>query len=408
MTSNLIEQVWPIPATYSGKDVYGLELEIEDQNLEMRPPKGWQGVADGSLRNNGLEYITSPPLELSSIPKALETLFAKIKFTNKSYSDRTSVHVHCNMQGMTIDQVKSFCLLYIVLERAFFNFVAQERFENVFCVPLMDFAAPFTLFQALDKRDVRRWSKYSALNLLPLLELGTLEFRHMHGTNDVKHIVNWVTAIDCLKQASRKKTFEEWRKQVTALNTTSEYGVFAVEVFGSFEDVFFGQTSFELYKELMYDNVIRAKLWEYEERLDKAKKPQKVQTSAGIFAQVPQRAQATMGVRGKHHFRLTAWDYRVGDSPLTTAQIEEVRRNYADALERAGFAEERKTVLMSQMQEQLNITQAHNLGMVSQQEWDSHIATLEAARGRVTINWHDLAFNSQTVGVNPDENEQGL
>jgi len=271
-----IEQVFGCGSRYRGLDRYGLELEIEncsniiENGLNV---KGWTSVTDGSLRNNGLEFITAPPLKLENVSKAIAALFEAVQPSEESYSDRTSVHVHCNMQGSTIDQLKSLCLLYLVTEKVFFDFVSRERFENVFCVPLMDFAAPFSIFKALQEGQVsRNWQKYTALNLLPLAELGTVEFRHMHGTANIEQINTWVQAIDCLKQATKKKAFEEWLSQVTTLNTTSEYGMFLLELFGKIEGQFLLNTSFEYYKESLYSNVLSAKVWQYYENQSAPKK----------------------------------------------------------------------------------------------------------------------------------------
>jgi len=275
---NLVEEVFGCGNQYTNEDVYGLELEIEDQRalrLNGFHVDGWNMIEDGSLRNNGMEFITVPPVKVGDVEARLEDLFKAVKISKNSYSDRTSIHVHCNMQGEKLDTLKSFCLLYLVTERAFFNYVEQERFENVFCVPLMDFAAPFGLFNVLNKGSLgRNWAKYSALNLLPLSELGTVEFRHMHGTSDVKKIVTWVKAIDLLKQSARKKSFEEWRAQITQLNTTSEYGMFLMEIFGELEIAFLGNNHpFDYYKEMLYANIMQAKLWEYAELKEKAQPP---------------------------------------------------------------------------------------------------------------------------------------
>lgn len=272
-----IDEVFGVPPKFKGLDLYGLELEIEDQGYVLEnglKVKGWKSVPDGSLRNNGTEYITAPPLPLKEVQGAIERLFSVINTTSEEcYSDRTSIHVHCNMQGLDVDNLKSMCLLYLVTEQLFFDFVAKERFENVFCVPLMDFTAPFSLFEALKEGRVSRvWTKYSALNLLPLNELGTVEFRHMHGTNDVNKIVTWVAAIDCLKQACKAKSFEDWRKQISGLNTSSEYGTFLMEVFANVEKDFLNNKTFDYYKEALYTNVMRAKLWELHEKTPTVKK----------------------------------------------------------------------------------------------------------------------------------------
>jgi hypothetical protein len=121
----------------------------------------------------------------------------------------------------------------------------------------------------------------------------------MHGTDDIDKITTWVTAIDCLKQATKKKSFEEWLAQVCSLNTTSEYGMFLLELFGAVEETFLLNKTFDYYKEALYSNVLSAKIWQYYEKVEVVKAAPKVnprwhqyvaQTGAAVDAAELRRA----------------------------------------------------------------------------------------------------------------------
>ncbi|MCI0553965.1 MAG: hypothetical protein L0287_23705, partial [Anaerolineae bacterium] len=81
--------------------------------------------------------------------------------------------------------------------------------------------------------------KYSALNFnttclnsgLPLY--GTVEFRHLYGTLDANTIIDWINLIFSIKKYAMKRDLGAIVTQVCGLNTTSGYGQFLTEVFGS-------------------------------------------------------------------------------------------------------------------------------------------------------------------------------
>ena len=107
----------------------GLELEIE--NI---PPRFiidnpyWTVHRDGSLRNNGLEFVT-PPIKISRIEQALTVLFNQLQ-QGYTYGERTSVHVHVNVRTMTLKQLELFVLTYMIFEKALFNWVGHNRDIN--------------------------------------------------------------------------------------------------------------------------------------------------------------------------------------------------------------------------------------------------------------------------------------
>ena len=77
------------------------------------------------------------------------------------------------------------------------------------------------------------WLKYSALNLLPIKELGSIEYRHMPGTLDIQKLLVWIDLISRIKIAAYKWTIEDLQHRIFALNTNSQYYHFLEDLFGS-------------------------------------------------------------------------------------------------------------------------------------------------------------------------------
>lgn len=206
----------------------GIEIEVEKMYNGANTNYYWNSKPDGSLRDSGIEFA-SIPLRGYQIPYALEYLFESIKVHDNPYhfSPRTSIHVHLNVRDMTWEQIKSLVLLYSIFEKHFFSLAGTKREASIYCVPLYK----TTEVQYLDTLETRcgRWHKYSAINLGTMLgngdvdRLGTIEFRHLYGTDDINTIINWINNIFCLRQACIQYSYEELYQRVMHMNTTSEY-----------------------------------------------------------------------------------------------------------------------------------------------------------------------------------------
>lgn len=198
--SETIRNTFGIGTNVQGKGfIAGVELEVESVKDWKDLPHGWIVETDGSLRNEGREFI-SPPLSRSS----LETHFKMLHTNNLKYfpewepfTERTSIHVHVNVLDQTPEQVKSIVLWYALFEPVFFAMVAPVRRNNIHCVGLDQ-----TFLNETYKRSlplfVQKWHKYTALNLLPVKSQGTIEFRHMDGHNDSTRFNEWVRTLENL------------------------------------------------------------------------------------------------------------------------------------------------------------------------------------------------------------------
>ena len=197
---------------YAEEFICGTEYEIEDVKYIYLPGHDkinrgqlslsdsspyWIGniglMHDGSLRNNGVEFITKP-LSFKESLNTFDILHKGLTLGPQPFSSRTSIHVHVNMTNMTLAQLKHFLLTYALLEPVFFEVAGETRKHNIHCVPL-NFTILPSIYSKPIQDIVKAWSKYSAFNLMPVRTQGTVEFRHLYGTDDAMVYQKWLTLI---------------------------------------------------------------------------------------------------------------------------------------------------------------------------------------------------------------------
>jgi hypothetical protein len=219
-----IRQMFGMPtmAEYCRRDIFIAGLECEIESIRNPAPYGiFQVTTDNSLRNQGYEFV-SVPAPRDVLEDGFKELHASLKFYTEfePFSPRTSTHVHVNCLELTDEEVRTMVLLYALFEEFFFMMVKPNRKDNIHCVPLtftplpMHYKKPLNVF-------IKVWSKYTALNLKRLVDLGTVEFRHLHGTKDVNELSAWLKVLENLwklcqtakiteRELSDKASIEEW------------------------------------------------------------------------------------------------------------------------------------------------------------------------------------------------------
>lgn len=226
--------------------LYGLELEIEGipVNPESLYVTGMRGEQDNSLRENAhgipWEFITKPAT-YSVLHAILQRFFDRASLTlEKNYSERCSVHVHANVLDFQPAQLKGLCLLYQVFERLFYAYAGSDRDKNIFCVPWAQTALTYRMIDSLTEDGIgglRGWQKYTGLNLIPVTTQGTVEFRHLPGTPDLKRIMDWVALIGCLFAYARNTNVSLIQSRIIEVNTTSAYTGILNDVFGQWAHI---------------------------------------------------------------------------------------------------------------------------------------------------------------------------
>jgi hypothetical protein len=200
----------------------GIEYEIE--NLQVAPEnlKRWQiDNREGSIIN-GVELV-SDPVWGTAIGDALAELDEVIRGQKIRPSFRTSVHIHLNILDMEVEEVRNLIKLYLMYEPALFRqpkCVGREN--NIFCVPAWKSVEVQQSYSALvndllgQRGPIRMYlsSKYAAMNPNSVRTFGTLEFRHMGGTDDVKEIDEWINILLQLKVAAQANAPFENRNKV--------------------------------------------------------------------------------------------------------------------------------------------------------------------------------------------------
>lgn len=225
-------------------DAIGIEVEVEgilDITKHVVASTNWTFVEDSSLRDNGIEFV-SKPLQIKEAPKAIAVLWTILEFSNKKnqyFSWRTSIHIHLNMRERTVSHIIRFILTYLIFEESLYEFSGADRKHSIFCLPIKESDLIFSLNDFLHKKltfkpFINQWPKYTGLNLHPLLDKGTVEFRHMEGTNSPERICKWIGLIAQMQKYCDTVKLKTLIEEILKLNTTSNYEKLKRDVFKDF------------------------------------------------------------------------------------------------------------------------------------------------------------------------------
>ena len=224
----------------NSSSLLGIEVEVENIKNPVSIEQLWAGKEDGSLRNYGVEFISYPsPAEYA--PALFDVLLQEIKRQDTPiFSKRTSIHVHVNVQDISLEQLKSFLILYLCFEKLFFKYAGEERENSIFCVPISQAGYVGIIKNLLNVQEDRyhimdilnNWHKYTSMNLRTIKRLGTVEFRHLHGTDNQEIFTGWVKLITSLKEKARNTNLVDLYSSIKDLNTNSQYEMFAYSILG--------------------------------------------------------------------------------------------------------------------------------------------------------------------------------
>ncbi len=237
-----------VEETINSSRLVGIEVELENHLLLRNPTPVWHVVSDGSLRNNGVEYITHP-IPANWVPHALKDLLSNSLSPDCCFSPRTSVHVHVNCQDLISTQVVDVLLLYSCLEELFYQFTGRGRSKNIYCVPLYDTYLLSKITNVKLEQILQSWSKYTGLNVIPLAEKGTIEFRQMHGTFDYNKLTIWVRLITKLFDYCLSQGTANIRKLVWGFDKKTDLIGLMLEIFGDKDTKQFKNLSYETIKQ---------------------------------------------------------------------------------------------------------------------------------------------------------------
>lgn len=218
---------------------YGVEIEMAGRNLPLRAPGGWRATGDGSLRGpEGIEYVLDGPVDKEELNGKLTDLWKHFKKNGSELqpNNSCSVHVHMNVQDMTLDRVVTLIMLYLIAENALVRWCGEGREGNLFCLRARDAEYLIDCLEDMaNNRHIEEVNtdnlRYAALNVRALCVYGSLEFRAMRGVDDFPLVEKWVDILDTLKKAS--EMFPSPADVILGFSEGGEH-VFVDNVFGEY------------------------------------------------------------------------------------------------------------------------------------------------------------------------------
>lgn len=225
-------------------DSFGYEIELEnvvgtrDEQYMIAQQGLFHDTEDGSLRNNGREFV-SQPLAFPT-DEGYGTIIRAIKraFPHAEATGRCGLHIHMNVRDLTTKQLARLLVLYCMVESIIFKHTG-ERDCSHFCVPWMDSEnakAAMTLYNTNEHMVVdyiHAAHKYAALNIKPVRTLGTVESRHMPASVwDTNVPLQMTKVLLNLKNLARRDLSDaQFRQEIWDINTVSNYEYFLGQVF---------------------------------------------------------------------------------------------------------------------------------------------------------------------------------
>ncbi len=188
----------------------GVEIEVETKTAmyDANIPCGWKPVREGSLRNNGIEFVMTKAFNIDVAKAKIKDMTACIEKHGPIESRRTSVHVHMNVQEYSPKKIWAIITCMWLLEDLISEYAGVDRKGNLFCLRASD-ASNIIKLASSDvsaKNHHKAFSyfgaensKYCGLNLANILKFGTLENRLMRGTNNPEAIIMWMNMLHHVK-----------------------------------------------------------------------------------------------------------------------------------------------------------------------------------------------------------------
>ena len=203
----------------------GIEIEVEGNKFQKESvPVPWEYHKDGSLRGmDNAEYVLKRPIEFEKVPEAINILwdmFAKYG-SILDESNRTSVHIHLNMQKFHMNRLTAFFALYFSVEELLTQWCGEHRVGNLFCLRAKDAHAIVTqlkkFIQSDGRHELRDGLHYAGLNANALHKFGSVEIRTLRGVNDPNVILEWVAILERIYKLS--DTFKDPREIPSLLSS---------------------------------------------------------------------------------------------------------------------------------------------------------------------------------------------
>lgn len=189
----------------------GIEIECEGNKFPKHAYKGydpqdahlipsiWGYHRDGSLRgSDNAEYVLKRPIDFNEVADALTSLWSMFEDygTVLDVSNRTSVHIHLNVQRWHLPRLCTFMAMYFSLEEILTQWCGEHRVGNLFCLRAKDapgiVSTVKTFLKSNGVSSLPDGLHYAGLNVGAVAKFGSIEIRSLRGCQDPKTILNWV------------------------------------------------------------------------------------------------------------------------------------------------------------------------------------------------------------------------
>lgn len=209
----------------------GVEIEVEGKTFNTvrsyfsndgHIGESWDLHEDGSL-NNGAEFVFKEPWKGQKIITSLDVLRQFMERTGPYVAGhRCGLHVHLDVRDLSAAEILNFILTYLVFEKFIYAQIDPDRIKNPFCKPMIGssydrvinaiyansgkMSEEHSLRKLVEFASSSNVVKYTGLNLRPIGDRGSVEFRMHEGITNPMEIIRWINIILSLKKISK-----EWR-----------------------------------------------------------------------------------------------------------------------------------------------------------------------------------------------------
>lgn len=192
---------------------YGIEIEAmmeEDaDHLPSERIENWQQVTDGSLGDNGREYV-SPILQGDEGFQAIRKFTGGLQGWGYFVNRDCGLHVHIDGRDLGCTEIKKLLKITRYFEPVLYAMLPESRHEGSYSVPLERFPKSRFRIGAKDEEALKRlWygpkgsrrvdlkskyhhSRYYGLNIHSWFYRRSLEFRYHSGTLNALKITNFI------------------------------------------------------------------------------------------------------------------------------------------------------------------------------------------------------------------------
>lgn len=204
----------------------GIEIEFDSfLGYAEYNTNTWSIHSDGSLSENGCEFVLNKPIKFTSVRPIVEELYESFEKANITPGVRAGIHIHINVRELTPVQLVNYICAYISLEEIIFNWFDKSRKGNHFCLRASDSGHLLEqIYNAVKTDDTYIFReentdiRYAGVNLTSIPKYGSIEFRGMESTLSYEKLIVWVRALENILTYSL-----EYKDPVKMFSSISEY-----------------------------------------------------------------------------------------------------------------------------------------------------------------------------------------